>query len=406
MRRFLPVLALGVAAALSVAACSDSDESTGSETTAGDAAPTSAAANQVVSIGVITPQKAGLTDFGLGMLHSVELAVSEANSSGALPGWTIKVVALDDSSDPAIGTAAAEQMIADESVVAIVGPYNSGVAKAMLPKLAAAGLPLISPSNTLTSLTLGEDLDNPARQFANYFRMVGADDKQGVFLAEQAIAAGFTTAAVVSETKAVSKGLADIFVKAFEAKGGKVTVREVVPDGATDFSAFLNEALPTSPGLIFFGGEYPVAATLRVQAEKAGLGAPLMGGDGIKDDALIQQAGAAAEGILASSVGAPLGSMSSASAFLAAYQAAKFANPESAYGPYAYDAANAIIRSLPAVLNGQTSPLDARGVLLRALTTITFDGASGKVGFDQYGDTLYPVFTLYVVQNGEWVALT
>lgn len=406
MRRLLPIISLGLAAALLGAACSGDSGSTSSETTEAGATPTSGAAEQVVTIGVITPQKAGLTDFGLGMLHSVELAVAEANESGALPGWTIKVAALDDSSDPAVGTAAAEQMIADPSVVAIVGPYNSGVAAAMLPKLAAAGLPLISPSNTLTSLTLGGDLAKPARQFANYFRMVGADDKQGVFLAEQAIAAGFTTAAVVSETKAVSKGLADIFAAAFEAKGGKVTVREVVPDGATDFSGFINKALPTSPGLIFFGGEYPVAASLRTQAEEAGLGAPLMGGDGIKDDALIKQAGAAAEGILASSVGVPLATMSSASAFLAAYKAAKFPHPESAYGPYAYDAANAIIRSLPAVLNGQTSLLDVRGVLLKALTTVTFDGASGKVGFDQYGDTLYPVFTLYVVQNGKWVALT
>ena len=84
-----------------------------------------------------------------------------------------------------------------------------------------------------------------------------------------------------------------------------------------------------------------------------------------------------ADGVLASSVGVPLTSMTSAASFLAAYEKAGFAHPSSPYGPYAYDAANAIIRSLPAALNNQTSPSAARSVLLKALMTVTFNGASG-----------------------------
>jgi branched-chain amino acid transport system substrate-binding protein len=235
--------------------------------------------------------------------------------------------------------------------------------------------------------------------------MVGADDKQSVFLAERAFAAGYRTVAVVSETKAVSKGLADLFVPAFEAKGGKVVVREVVADGTTDFSSFIQSASAAKPDLVFFGGEYPVAATLRKQAVAAGLTVPVMGGDGIKDDALIAQAGADADGVLASSVGVPLGSMSSAASFLSAYEKAAFPHPASPYGPYSYDAANAIIRALKVSLEGQTTASAGRDVLRKALMTVSFDGVSGKVAFDQYGDTLYPVFTLYVVQGGKWVAL-
>lgn len=399
MRRSAIVISALAAGALVLASCGSKSAAPATE------APTTAAGPRVVSIGVISPQESGLTDFGRGILHSVELAVQEANAANAVPGWTLKVVALDDSSDPEKGKAAAATMIADESVVGIVGPYNSGVSAAMLPSLAEAGLTLVSPSNTLTSLTLGEDLANPKRQFANYFRMVGADDKQGVFLAEQALKAGYKSVAVVSETKPVSKGLADIFVAAFTAKGGTVSVREVVADGATDFSGFVGKAATAKPDAVFFGGEYPVAATLRKQALAAGLAVPVMGGDGIKDDALIAQAGKDAEGVLASSVGVPVEQMTTAATFDAAYTAAGFADASSAYGPYAYDAANAIIRALPAVLNGQAKPIDARSLLLKALTTVSFDGASGKVAFDQYGDTLYPVFTLYVVKGGVWTPL-
>lgn len=401
MRRNLGVAALLVAGGLAVVACGSKSSSVSTE------APASTEAGpRVVTIGVITPQVAGLTDFGLGILHSVELAVAQANEANAVPGWTIKVRALDDSSDPELGKKAAAEMIADESVVGLVGPYNSGVSAAMLPELAAAGLPMISSSNTLTDLTLGSDQASPKRQFANYFRMVGADDKQSLFLAEQAYAAGYRKVAVVSETKAVSKGLADRFVPAFEALGGTVVVREVVADGATDFADFIAKANAAQPDFVFFGGEYPVAAALRKQAVAGGLTVALMGGDGIKDDALIAQAGADAEGIVASSVGRPLDSMSSAAAFLSSYQAAGYPHPSSAYGPYAYDAANAIIRALPASLNGKQKPIDARNVLLKALMTVSFDGASGKVAFDQYGDTLYPVFTLYTVKNGAWVPVS
>jgi branched-chain amino acid transport system substrate-binding protein len=360
--------------------------------------------SRVVTIGVIGPQEGGLTDFGLGILHSVELAVQQANASDAVPGWTIEVRALDDSSDPTKGVLAAQEMIDDSSVVAVVGPYNSGVALAMLPDLAAADLALISPSNTLTSLTVGDDPAAPTRVFANYFRMVGADDAQGRFLADRAAESGATRVAVVSETKAVSKGLADVFAASFEAAGGSVVVRAIVEDGASEFAEVIADIEAASPDLIFFGGEYPSAAALRQQASAAGLDVPLMGGDGIKDDAYLAAAGIAADGTLASSVGVPLDSLPSASSYLEAYEAAGFADPPSAYGPYAYDAATAIIRALPVVLSAVDTPAQAREGLVAALGASTLDGVSGSVGFDAFGDTRFPAFTLYRVEDGVWIA--
>ena len=59
------------------------------------------------------------------------------------------------------------------------------------------------------------------------------------------------------------------FVEAFTKDGGKITTREVVPDGTSDFHDFLDTALPKKPEMIFFGGEYKVAATLRAQATDA-----------------------------------------------------------------------------------------------------------------------------------------
>ncbi len=360
----------------------------------------------VVTIGVIAPIDGGLTSFGQGIRNSVQLAVDQANEQHALPGWTIKMRVRDDSSDPAKGAAAASKLAADPSVVAVVGPYNSGVAEKAAPVLAKRGVALVSPSNTLTSLTLGADTDHPVRHWKSYFRLVGPDSLQAEFLAQQARTLGFATAAVVSETKAVSKGLADRFAAAFAAEGGTVTVQQTVPDGATDFTDFLGAAAPTDPGLLFFGGEYTVAASLRTAASAAGLTVPLMGGDGMNDPAYISAAGDAAAGSYASGVGAPLATLPGADKFLAAYDDAGFATAPTDYGPYAYDATNAIVATLRSQLRGEESlPSTTRAVVVAALQKTNRTGVTGPISFDRYGDAREPTFTLYTVTGSPlaWV---
>ena len=150
------------------------------------AGASASASAHTVTIGVIAPVDGGLTSFGQGIRNSVQLAVKQANASKPIKDWRIKVRVLDDSSDPDKGAAAAKKLAADPNVVAVVGPYNSGVAQAMLPVLAEKGIALVSPSNTLTSLTLGDDPAQPTRPYPNYFRLVGPDSVQAQFLAVQA----------------------------------------------------------------------------------------------------------------------------------------------------------------------------------------------------------------------------
>jgi branched-chain amino acid transport system substrate-binding protein len=41
--------------------------------------------------------------------------------------------------------------------------------------------------------------------------------------------------------------------------------------------------------------------------------------------------------------------------------------------------------------------------VVAALSGTAFDDVTGPVGFDEYGDTTTPVFTLYRVTDGVWV---
>ena len=45
-----------------------------------------------------------------------------------------------------------------------------------------------------------------------------------------------------------------------------------------------------------------------------------------------------------------------------------------------------------------------RSDIVAAVQATNTTGASGKVAFDQYGDTVTKIFTLYRVSNGKWTA--
>jgi branched-chain amino acid transport system substrate-binding protein len=369
--------------------------------------------DMTVTVGVLAPLDAGLTQFGRGIRNSVQLAVDEARDESLLPGWRIAVVAVDDSSNPVIGSMNARRLLDDPTVIGVVGTYNSGVAAAVLPAFESADIALVSPGNTAPSLRLGPDPSHPARPYDNYFRMVANDALQGAFLARMALDRGLDAVAIVSDEKPVSQGLANDFRTAFVAAGGSVRSFEVVPEGDTNYAPYAQRAALTDPELLFFGGEYDHAALLKQAAVAVGLTVPLMGGDGIQADEYIAAAGASSEGDLASSVGAPVDQEPGGAAFLAAYLARGFREPPSNFGPYAYDAANILLSAARQALAGHSrvdaavrADVIARVQAVTNAALINPSGAvTGEIGFDAFGDTINPVLTLYRVEDGHWVAL-
>jgi branched-chain amino acid transport system substrate-binding protein len=139
--------------------------------------------------------------------------------------------------------------------------------------------------------------------------------------------------------------------------------------------------------------------------KQSGLKIPLMGGDGMYSADYIKLAGAkTGSGDYATSVGAPTDSLASAKKFVSDYKAAGYKEAYEAYGAYSYDAANAIIEALKVSLKGAASVSDARQATVDAMKNVSFDGVTGKVAFDEYGDTTTKVLTVYKDTGSDWAA--
>jgi len=398
------VVAVGASllvASLALAGCGTRGDSGSDSSGSGDSG------NKVAKIGVIAPLSGDLAALGLGIKNSVDLAIKQANDNKTIPGWTLEIAAEDDQATPDVGKNAATKLASDQDVVGVVGTLNSSVAQSVQPVLASAKITMVSPANTNPSLTQGADFATaPARTYPNYFRTCTTDSIQGPFAARYLFEkAGIKEVATVNDKKTYGQGLVNAFTDEYKKLGGKITAAETINPDDDKYDAVISKIKPTNPKAVYYGGEFPQAGPLSQQMKAAGLNVPLMGGDGIFSGEYIKLAGATADGDLATSVGAPTDTLPSATAFVDAYKAAGYQEPYEAYGAYAFDAANAIINALKTSLASAASAEAARQPTIDAMAKVSFDGVTGKVAFDEYGDTTSKVLTTYGVKDGKWAAL-
>ena len=390
-----------LATSLALSACGSRGSDTGGS--GGAATGGGGGDEKTATIGVIAPLTGDLSALGLGIQHSVELAVKQANESKAIPGWTLKVDPKDDEGKPEPGKNAATALSGDDNVVGVVGTLNSSVAQNVQPVLASANIVQVSPANTGPGLTRGADFANaPKRAYPTYFRTCTTDDIQGPFAAQYLLSRGIKKVATIHDKKTYGQGLVEAFTKEFTAKGGTVSAATTINPDDSNFQTAITAVKGSAPQAVYYGGEYPQAGPLSQQMKSAGLNAPLMGGDGIFDAKFIELGGKSSEGDLATSVGAPTDSLEKGKTFLSAYEAAGYKEPAAAYGAYAYDAANAIIEGLKTSLKDATDAKSARQATVDAVGKVNFEGVTGTVAFDQYGDSKTRVLTVYEVKDGKW----
>ncbi|MCK8681761.1 MULTISPECIES: branched-chain amino acid ABC transporter substrate-binding protein [Streptomyces] len=385
--------------ALTLTACGSRDDKAGGDAEGG---------GTTVVIGVDAPFTGDLSALGLGIKNSADLAVKQANKNKTVEGVTFKLEALDDQAQPSSGQQNATKFVADKNVLGVVGPLNSSVSESMQKVFDDAKLAQVSPANTSPTLSQGQDWNGgtKVRPYKAYFRTATTDAVQGPFAAQYLFNEGKKKKVyLIDDKKTYGAGLAATFKAEFTKLGGKVVGTDHVDPETKDFSSVVTKIKSSGADVVYYGGEYPAAGPFSKQIKKAGAKIPLVGGDGIYSADFIKLSGKEGEGDLATSVGAPLDELPSAKEFVANYKAAGYKDAFEAYGGYSYDAAWSIIEAVKKVVadNDGKLPSDARAKVIDALQAVSFDGVSGKVSFDEFGDTTNKQLTVYQYKGNAWV---
>lgn len=391
-RRLVALIALVASLALVVTGC-------GKKADTGDG--TTKAVE--IKIGVSSPFTGDVAALGLGIKNGATLAIDKANEDQALKdlGITISGLFVDDAADPKTGVNAATQMTSDSKVVGVVAHLNSGVSIPTSAKYNESGIVQISPASTNPKLT--------QQGFKNVFRVCTIDTVQGSYAGDFAIdKLGAKSVALISDSTPYGDGLADEFAKQFEARGGKVLSRDKIQLKDQDFKALVTKIQGLNPDMIYFGGMYTEAALVSKQSKEAGLRVPVMGGDGLYTQQFVDIAGAAnAEGDIATSVGLPLELQPKGQQFKADFEVKFSGTAIEAYDTYAYDATMVIVEAIKKVAGDLgadklTSPAGKQAII-DAVAATDYDGITGKVSFDEFGDTTNKAITPYVVKGGKFV---
>lgn len=403
------------ATAAATTASTTTGSATAAATTAANTTTTTAAGSGTVKIGVDLPMSGSEAANGVPTLNGIKLAVDQANKKGGVAGFKIEVVSLDDAvnglHDPAQGAKNVQQLISDNAVLAMVGPFNSNVAKAQIPLTNAAGLAQISMANTNESLTKPEfgalDLRKTNPDKIAYFRVCTTDDIQGPAGADYAAKnLKLMKAFIIDDNETYGKGIADNWEKQFKADGGNVLGHEHITKGQQDFTAVLTKAKGTNPDIIYYGGvSQNGGGLMKKQMKSVALNIPFMGGDGIVEENFIAQAGDNADNAYGTVAAVNAETLPEAKEFLDTYKAAY----NTAVGPYsanAFEATNIIIAAIDRAAKASGGKMPTREqVRQEVANTKDFKGVIGTTSFDKNGDTTNRWISIHTTKGGKWTFL-
>ena len=398
-RRWLSMTSIAIAVALVAAACGGGGTgatTTAPATTAAAVATTAAPAPEII-IASDLPTSGADASSGLPTQNGAAFAVSQTPT---YKGIKITFKPFDDTvngvHDPQKGAQNAQQMLSDPKVLAMVGPFNSNVARAEIPIANQAQFAMMSPSNTNECLTQTFPYCDPQPAALrptgknNYFRIAAPDTVQGPAMADFIIdTLKLTKVALFSDNETFGKGVADNFAKRIIAKGGTITNRSDFDWKTTnDFKPFINAAKAAGAQVIYAGATSATKACI-VRSQMTGiLDIPFTGPDGIGDDQCLKDSGSNTANMFFTNAAGDAGQNPAAAATVAAFkQAYPKASDLGAYTFPAYDCAFILLDAVKRAIDAAGGKVPTRQQVIDAVqSTSGLVGTVGTYAFDANGD--------------------
>jgi branched-chain amino acid transport system substrate-binding protein len=251
-----------------------------------------------IKIGLVAELTGDIAAIGASCKNAAEMKVAEISDKGGIDvggqKYNLKLIIEDSGGKADQAVAAAQRLIREDTVVALVGPNASLGAVPVAEAAEAARVPMISPISTAPKTTL----DQAGQPKKWVFRACFTDAWQGQVLAK--FADGYVhakkAAVLYDPSSEAPKIQAELFKQYFEKTGGTVVAFETFKSGEKEFSAVLEKIKKAAPDVVFLPGYYNDVALQLQQARKVGIKVPFLGSDNWSAPELLKVAGKEAEG--------------------------------------------------------------------------------------------------------------
>ena len=217
---------------------------------------------------------------GIHAKNGYELTVKKINETGGVKvggkSYKLKIVYYDDESTPARGAQLAERLIKQDGVKFMLGPYSSGLTKAVAPVTEKYKIPMVEAEGASRSLfTQGYKylfaVLSTSEQYLSSSIALAAEiaKKNGRKPQDLKVAMAFENDPFSLDVRA---GVADDISK----YGMKIVIDDKLPRDLSDMSATLTKVRALKPDLLVISGHSKGAATAARQIKEMKINVPMI----------------------------------------------------------------------------------------------------------------------------------
>ena len=333
--------------------------------------------NEPIKIGFIGHLSGEYASYGVPMKNAVQLAVEEVNKNGGINKRQAELIVEDDGTAADKAASAMNKLVNIDKVNYIISGQGSGPASAITPIAQNNKKILMITLASAPGLTKAKDY---------VFRSIPSDVYQGVRMVE------------LINNNLKSKKVAGLYVNDAYGAGIKEIINnnknvenvdsELFEAGAIDFRTNLLKIKQTNADTLVLVAreEFPI---ILKQINELKLKMNIIASETFKDEKILKDSSSYVEGVI-TFMAQPTDYVDFANRYKT-----RFNEVPSAYSMYAYDGAMALIKAIKLGDNVEAVKSE--------LSKTEFNGASGKVGFDNEGGRTGAGYIIYQVKNGQFV---
>ncbi|MFC8710218.1 bifunctional serine/threonine-protein kinase/ABC transporter substrate-binding protein [Streptomyces sp. NPDC057197] len=295
--------------------------------------------------------------------QGARLAVEQFNARGDRP-FTLELKTSDDAGRADRAAAAAQRLVDDPDVLAVLGSSTDETTQAALPVYDTALLPLIS-------MSAGQNLYQNVRSFVRGRPLHGTVAMKLAFQLEATSAAtpvGVLLDRTGGDVSWQTVQMVNLVVRSY----GDTTHPRVVPAGTTDFGPFLEDMRRAGIEAFVYAG--PLEGAIRAAEGLAGFDGPKYAAEPALDPRFAAEKSAAGWTVVAGAIGPGAAQVRT---FAQAFHK-RYGHPPGFWAAEGYDAANLLIRQLTATKGRRP----ARKALVAPLKNATYHGLTRDFVFD------------------------